>query len=69
MFVPLRLHSVFSKGKGGLTVGEAAGWAGSKGLPAAALTDIANFYGWGKWKKTAAEKERAAVLKMLSGQE
>lgn len=55
MFVPLRLHSVFSKGKGGLTVGEAACWAGSKGLPAAALTDIANFYGWGKWKKAAVE--------------
>jgi len=54
MFVPLRVHSVFSKGKGGLTVAEAVSWAVERGLPAAALTDIGNFYGWGKWKRAAA---------------
>ena len=54
MFVPLRVHSVFSKGKGGLTVAEAVSWAAERGFPAAALTDIGNFYGWGKWKRAAA---------------
>ena len=54
MFVPLRIHSVFSKGKGGLTVAEAVSWAAERGLPAAALTDVGNFYGWGKWKRAAA---------------
>jgi DNA-directed DNA polymerase III PolC len=53
MFIPLRIHSVFSKGRGGLTVGEVAAWAAERSLPAAALVDIGNFYGWGKWKRAA----------------
>jgi len=53
MFIPLRLHSVFSKGKGGVTLGEAAAWAGRMKLPAAALTDIDNIHGWAKWKRAA----------------
>src|SRR4030042_1804054 len=53
MFVPLRIHSVFSKGRGGATVAEAASWAGERRLPAAALADIGNVYGWGKWKRAA----------------
>ena len=53
MFVPLRLHSVYSRGKGSVTLEEAAGWAAGKRLPAAALTDAGNIYGWGKWKRLA----------------
>jgi DNA-directed DNA polymerase III PolC len=53
MFVPLRLHSVYSRGKGSVTLEEAAGWAGRRELPAAALADVGNIYGWGKWKRVA----------------
>ena len=53
MFVPLRLHSVYSRGKGSVTLEEAAGWAARQGLPASALADIGNIYGWGKWKRLA----------------
>jgi len=63
MFVPLRIHSVFSRGKGSVTLEEAADWAGRKGLPAAALADAGNIYGWGKWKRLAA----AAGFKPLFG--
>jgi len=61
MFVPLRLHSVYSKGKGGVTIGEAAAWAGRLKLPAAALTDINSLHGWAKWKR-AAEARGVAPL-------
>ena len=54
MFVPLRLHSVYSRGLGSATLGEAAGWVARQGLPAAALTDVENLYGWAKWKRAAA---------------
>jgi DNA-directed DNA polymerase III PolC len=54
MFVPLRLHSVFSRGKGSLTVAEARDWALRKRLPAAALADVGNLYGWGDWKRATA---------------
>ena len=53
MFVPLRIHSVYSRGKGSVTLEEAAGWAAGTRLPAAALADIGNIYGWGKWKRVA----------------
>ena len=53
MFVPLRLHSVYSRGKGSVTLEEAAGWAGGQRLPAVALADVGNIYGWGKWKRIA----------------
>ncbi len=53
MFIPLRIHSVYSRGQGSATLGEAAGWVSRKGLPAAALTDIENLYGWAKWKRAA----------------
>ncbi|MCX6574730.1 MAG: PHP domain-containing protein, partial [Candidatus Aminicenantes bacterium] len=53
MFVPLRIHSVYSRGKGSVTLEEAAGWAAGTRLPAAALADIGNIYGWGKWKRLA----------------
>ncbi|HMA53315.1 MAG TPA: DNA polymerase III subunit alpha, partial [Acidobacteriota bacterium] len=53
MFVPLRIHSVYSRGRGSVTLEEAAGWTGGKGLPAAALADTGNIYGWGKWKRIA----------------
>ena len=53
MFVPLRFHSVFSRGRGSVTLGEAAAWTGASRLPAAALADIGNIYGWGQWKRVA----------------
>jgi DNA polymerase III alpha subunit len=53
MFIPLRLHSVYSRGQGSATLGEASAWVSRKGLPAAALTDIENLYGWAKWKRAS----------------
>ncbi|MGB9837080.1 MAG: PHP domain-containing protein, partial [Candidatus Saccharicenans sp.] len=50
MFIPLRVHSVYSRGEGSLTVEELALWAERNRLPAVALTDTGAFYGWGKWK-------------------
>jgi len=61
MFIPLRLHSVYSRGKGSATLEEAASWVSRKGLQAAALADIENFYGWAKWKR-AAEARRFRPL-------
>ena len=55
MFIPLRVHSVYSKGKGGATLKEVASWVLERKLPSAALTDIENLYGWGKWKRAATE--------------
>ncbi len=55
MFIPLRVHSVYSKGKGGLTLEELASWVESKGLRKVALTDVENLYGWGRWKRVAVE--------------
>jgi len=56
MFIPLRLHSVYSKGKGSLTIEEAGSWISSKRLPAAALTDIENLYAWAKWRRASREQ-------------
>jgi DNA-directed DNA polymerase III PolC len=55
MFIPLRVHSVYSKGRGGVTLEELASWAVQKKLACAALSDIANLYGWAKWKWAAAK--------------
>ncbi|MFQ6108735.1 MAG: PHP domain-containing protein, partial [Candidatus Aminicenantales bacterium] len=55
MFIPLRVHSVYSKGKGAATLEELASWVSRKRLPSAALTDIEKLYGWGGWKRAAAE--------------
>jgi len=56
MFIPLRVHSVYSKGKGGATLEELASWISERKLPFAALTDTENLYGWGKWKRAATER-------------
>jgi DNA polymerase-3 subunit alpha/error-prone DNA polymerase len=53
MFVPLRIHSVYSRGRGSVTLEETSGWAAAQRLPAAGLADIGNIYGWGKWKRVA----------------
>src|SRR4030042_247917 len=53
MFTPLRIHSVYSRGKGSATLEEASAWVSRKGMGAAALTDIENLYGWAKWKRAA----------------
>src|SRR4030042_5203951 len=53
MFIPLRTHSVDSRGKGSATLEEASAWVSRKGMRAAALTDIENLYGWAKWKRAA----------------
>ncbi len=55
MFIPLRVHSVYSKGKGGITLQEMALWVRKRKFPYAALTDIENLYGWGRWKRAALE--------------
>ena len=65
MFVPLRVHSVFSRGRGAATPVEAAVWAGENNLPAAALSDIGSLHGWAKWKRAT----EAAGVKPLFGTE
>lgn len=55
VFIPLRLHSVYSRGKGALTLEEAASWVAQNRLPAAALVDEEKLYGWGKWRRMAEE--------------
>lgn len=54
MFIPLRVHSVYSKGKGAATLQELASWVFGRRFPSAALTDIENLYGWGSWRRVAA---------------
>jgi len=53
MYIPLRVHSVYSKGKGGATLQELSIWTRQKKLSSAALTDLENLYGWGGWKRAA----------------
>ncbi len=53
MFIPLRVHSVYSRGKGAVTLKELSSWICRKKLPFAALTDLENLYGWGEWKRVA----------------
>ncbi|MDH5705943.1 MAG: PHP domain-containing protein, partial [Candidatus Aminicenantes bacterium] len=55
MHIPLRVHSVYSKGKGSATLKELPSWVCRTKLPSAALTDIGNLYGWGEWKRAALE--------------
>jgi len=55
MFIPLRVHSVYSKGRGGVLLRELAAWAVRENLPAAALSDLENLYGWARWKRAAQE--------------
>jgi DNA-directed DNA polymerase III PolC len=55
MFVPLRVHSVYSKGRGSITLRELGSWVVRKKLPAAALSDMENLFGWAKWKRRARE--------------
>ncbi|MDD8025713.1 MAG: PHP domain-containing protein [Acidobacteriota bacterium] len=54
MFVPLRVHSTFSRGQGGATIEELAAWAAGRRTGAMALSDVGNLYGWAKWKRAAA---------------
>jgi len=62
MYIPLRVHSVYSKGKGGATLQELASWGHQKRLPSLALTDIGNFYGWNRWKRLAAKTKMSSLL-------
>ncbi|MBN2200044.1 MAG: DNA polymerase III subunit alpha [Candidatus Aminicenantes bacterium] len=55
MFVPLRIHSVYSRGRGAVTIDEGASWAARGRLRAAGLADIENLHGWAKWKRAAAD--------------
>ena len=55
MFIPLRVHSVYSKGKGGATLGDLASWASQRSCPSSALSDRENIYGWGKWRRQSLE--------------
>ena len=52
-WIPLRVHSVFSRGQGGLLLDELAAWGRECRLPALPLTDVANLYGWAQWKEAA----------------
>jgi len=61
MFVPLRVHSVYSKGKGGVVLGELASWAKNRRVLAVSLSDIECFYGWRRWKE-AARQNRVSPL-------
>jgi len=54
VFIPLRIHSVYSRGRGAVTIDEGASWAARGRLRAAGLADIENLYGWAKWKRAAA---------------
>ncbi len=56
MYIPLRVHSVYSKGKGSITLKELPSWVCRRKVPSAALTDVENIYGWGEWKRAALEK-------------
>ena len=62
MHIPLRIHSVYSKGRGGITLPELALWVCQKKLPSAALTDIQNLYGWGRWRRRAQESGFAPLF-------
>lgn len=55
-WIPLRVHSVFSKGQGGVRGEELAVWARRQRLQAVPLTDVANVYGWSKWKQIASRE-------------
>ena len=57
MYIPLRIHSVYSKGKGAATLEELASWLALRKYPRAALTDLENLYGWGRWKRVARGRE------------
>ncbi len=63
MYIPLRVHSVYSRGKGSITLRELAEWARRINLPFAALTDLDNVYGWAEWKRVA----EAEVVSPLFG--
>ena len=62
MHIPLRVHSVYSKGKGGATLQELASWGHQKRLPSLALTDVGNFYGWNRWKRLASKTNMAPLF-------
>ncbi|MBU4329991.1 MAG: PHP domain-containing protein [Acidobacteria bacterium] len=62
MYIPLRVHSVYSKGRGSLTLKEMADWCRGQKLPAAALSDDKNLYGWAEWKRRAAETSVAPLF-------
>jgi len=53
VFVPLRIHSAYSRGRGAVTIDEGASWAARGRLRAAGLADIENVHGWAKWKRAA----------------
>lgn len=53
MYIPLRVHSVYSRGKGSLTLNELSSWACRWKIPSIALTDKENLYGWAGWQRMA----------------
>src|SRR5499427_265473 len=62
-FVHLRLHSEFSITDGIVRIDEAVGRAAADGMPALAITDLANVFGMVKFYKAA----RAAGVKPIVG--
>ena len=62
MYIPLRVHSVYSKGRGGATLQELEAWGSQKRLSSLALTDIGNFYGWNRWKRLASKTDMSPLF-------
>ncbi|MCL4762651.1 MAG: PHP domain-containing protein, partial [Burkholderiales bacterium] len=62
-FVHLRLHSEFSIADGTVRIDDAVAAALADGMPALAITDLANVFGLVKFYKAA----RAAGLKPIAG--
>ena len=62
MYIPLRVHSVYSKGKGGMTLQELVSWGHQRRLASLALTDVDNFYGWNRWKRLASKTNTSPLF-------
>jgi DNA-directed DNA polymerase III PolC len=62
MHIPLRVHSVYSKGKGGATLQELVSWGRQRRLPFMALADAGNFYGWNLWKRLLSETKTGPLF-------
>lgn len=62
MYIPLRVHSVYSKGKGGATLQELVSWGHQKRLSSLALTDVGNFYGCNRWKRLASKTNMSPIF-------
>ena len=63
-YVPLRVYSVFSRGKGAVDAGSFADFLKSRNIPALAITDPFGLVGWESFRKEAAAKNIKPLLGM-----